>query len=49
LVWGAKEINREGENMWDPEFIGEIVYNPQFDFTKIQSQNYLMKMCEILR
>jgi len=22
LYWGAKDIEREGESFWDPEFIG---------------------------
>ena len=24
IFWATKDIDREGENQWDPEFIGEI-------------------------
>ena len=37
LVWGTQDINREGENMWDPEFIGQIVFNEEFDLTRVES------------
>jgi hypothetical protein len=48
LVWGTKDINREGENMWNPEFIGEVVFNEEFDFAKTQNQDYLLALCDVI-
>jgi hypothetical protein len=48
LVWGTKDINREGENMWNPEFIGDVVFNEEFDFAKPENQEHLLAMCDVI-
>ena len=37
LAWGLQDIDREGENPWDPYFIGKIIFDDEFDFTKSKS------------
>jgi hypothetical protein len=34
LYWGLKDINREGDNPWDPKFIGKIVFDEEFNLPK---------------
>lgn len=29
--WGAKEIDSEGVNRWDPDDVGQIIWNEEFD------------------
>jgi hypothetical protein len=49
LAWGLKDINREGDNPWDPNFIGEVVFDEEFNLPKPESQQYLLEMCEVVR
>ena len=34
--------------MWNPEFIGQVVFNEEFDFAKIENQEYLLGMCDVI-
>lgn len=49
LNWGLKEINRKGENPWNPNFIGAVVFDEDFNLPKAESQKYLLEMCEVVR
>lgn len=31
--WGVKDINREGDSMWVPGFVGEVVLDPEFSIS----------------
>ena len=31
IYWGAGEIDRTGENIWDSEFIGQMSFDPNFN------------------
>jgi hypothetical protein len=31
FFWGASGINKEGINRWDPDQIGELLWNEKFD------------------
>jgi hypothetical protein len=35
--------------MWNPKFIGEIVFNEEFDFTQTANQEYLLGMCDVIK
>lgn len=48
IFWGAKDIDREGENQWDPEFIGELLWDETFDMSTVAAQTFLKKFCDDL-
>ena len=31
--WGVKDINREGDSMWVPGFVGEVLLDPEFSIS----------------
>jgi len=37
LYWGVKGIDRQGENQWDPIFVGEPEWDTSFDPVDIKS------------
>jgi len=42
------DIDRTGESQWDPVFIGEPVWDTQLDPTTVESQNFMIKLCNEL-
>lgn len=46
IFWGVKDIDRTGESQWDPEFVGEPIFDPTFDITTKESQLYFIELCE---
>ena len=48
LYWGVKGIDRQGENQWDPIFVGEPEWDTSFDPVDIKSQEYMVKLCKEL-
>lgn len=49
LYWGLEDIDRTGENAWDPAFIGEIQFDNDFNPAALTSQNYMTEICQTLR
>lgn len=45
VFWGVKDIDREGENQWDPEFIGEVIWDDKFDMSTVAAQTFLKNLC----
>lgn len=35
IYFGPDDIDREGESMWDSEFIGKLLYDDEFDVTPV--------------
>jgi len=33
LVWGLDDIDRTGDNAWDPEFVGKIIFDDTFSIS----------------
>ena len=31
IVWGVKDLDRSEVGLWDPEVLGELVWDDQFD------------------
>ena len=48
FFWGAKDIITDKVNRWDPEDIGEIVWDDEFDPTSEASQTFLLNLCKKL-
>ena len=48
LYWGLSDIDRTGESQWDPVFIGAPVWDKQLDPTTINSQNFMIRLCNEL-
>jgi hypothetical protein len=49
IYWGAADIDRTGDSMWDPDFIGTLNFDETFNLNTIESQNYLRQFCKDLR
>jgi hypothetical protein len=37
LVWGLKDIDRTGENRWNPEFVGKLIFDDEFNPATVES------------
>lgn len=48
IFWGTKDIDREGETKWDPDFIGDLIWDESFNMAHEDSQVFLKKMCNDL-
>ena len=49
IVWGVKDLDRSEVGLWDPEVLGELVWDDQFDVSPYENQKSVMKLCEDLR
>ena len=49
IVWGVKDLDRSEVGLWDPEVLGELVWDDQFDVSPEENQKSVMKLCEDLR
>eukprot|EP00828_Plagiopyla_frontata_P010430 TRINITY_DN15562_c0_g1_i6.p1 TRINITY_DN15562_c0_g1~~TRINITY_DN15562_c0_g1_i6.p1 ORF type:complete len:423 (-),score=18.49 TRINITY_DN15562_c0_g1_i6:171-1439(-) len=45
IIWGIESINRDGTSHWDPEDLGNIVWNQKFNLAAVESQNRLLEIC----
>ena len=37
IYWGVKGINKDETNRWDPVYIGEVIWDDEFDLTPIEN------------
>lgn len=37
IFWGTNDIDREGETPWDPDFIGELLWDEKFDMSTVEA------------
>lgn len=49
IFWGVGEIDRGGENAWDPDFIGKISFDDKLDMSTVEAQKFLLEMCNDLQ
>lgn len=49
IYFGIKDINKEKVSMWDPEDLGEIIYDDDFDMTSEEAQMSVLQMCKDIR
>ena len=49
IYWGAGDIDRTGENIWDSEFIGQISFDPNFNPASECAQTFLSQFCKSIR
>ena len=45
IFFGTKDIDREGESAWDPDFIGELIWDEKLNVATEASQVFLKNMC----
>ena len=43
--WGVKDINREGDSMWVPGFVGEVILDPEFSISCQECQIVFKDFC----
>ncbi len=48
-MWGLQDIDKEGVGKWNPEEIGTIVWDDNFDLAPEANQQYLYDFCLGLR
>jgi protein dispatched 1 len=46
IFWGTKDIDRTGESKWDPDFIGQLLWDEEFDMSTVAAQKYLHNFCD---
>ena len=49
IVWGVKDLDRSEVGLWDPDVLGELVWDDAFDVSPEENQKSLIKLCEELR
>ena len=49
LVWGLDDIDRTGENAWDPEYVGKVIFDDQFNIATVENQEFLLTICQQIR
>lgn len=37
LIWGLKDIDREGDNAWDPVFVGKLQFDDDFNPATVEN------------
>lgn len=37
LVWGLDDIDRTGDNRWDPVFVGELLFDNEFNPATVEN------------
>jgi hypothetical protein len=37
MIWGLSDIDRTGENAWDPKFVGNLTFDDEFDPTSVDN------------
>mmetsp|Transcript_16142 Transcript_16142/g.18104 ORF Transcript_16142/g.18104 Transcript_16142/m.18104 type:complete len:977 (+) Transcript_16142:234-3164(+) len=49
LVWGLSGLEKSSSgNKWDPEYLGELVWDEEFDLSPTKNQQYILSICEEL-
>lgn len=38
IYWGVKDLDNSKATKWDPEYIGEVVWDDLFDLSPIENQ-----------
>lgn len=46
LVWGLDDIDRTGDNAWDPEYVGKVIFDDQFNIATVENQEFLLTICQ---
>ena len=49
IVWGIKDLDRSDVGLWDPDELGELVWDDEFDISPPENQQSLIKLCEDLK
>jgi hypothetical protein len=37
IIWGLKDIDRTGDNAWDPEFVGKLLFDDDFNPATVEN------------
>ena len=45
MVWGIKDLDRSEVGLWDPNELGELVWDDEFDISPVDNQQSLMDLC----
>jgi len=45
FIFGVKDIDRTGDSMWNAVFVGEAILDPEFNFSKVENQQFLFDFC----
>ena len=45
MVWGVKDLDRSNVSLWDPNDIGELVWDDEFDIAPVENQQTLLDLC----
>eukprot|EP01083_Nonionella_stella_P126566 383151_1 len=46
VVWGVKGVDRRGTSKWDSEDYGVIEWDKDFDFSRIEGQEFIRDTCD---
>ena len=38
IIWGVKDLNRDDVGLWDPEVLGELVWDEEFTIAPADNQ-----------
>ena len=49
IYWSVKSINKESASSWNPNFIGEVIFDDDFDLSPVQAQLSLIDLCSSLK
>lgn len=49
IFWGVSGLNNSKANKWDPEYIGEVIWDDEFDMTPIKNQQSILDFCKDLK
>ena len=49
LFWGVKGLDNSKSNKWDTEYIGEVIWDEQFDLTPKENQQNILDFCTELK
>ena len=49
IVWGVKDLDRSNVGLWDPEDLGELVWDDEFDVAPAENQQRMLELCAELK
>lgn len=49
IYWGVDSLDNSKAKKWDPEYIGEVIWDQKFDLSPIENQQNILDFCEELK
>lgn len=49
IIWGVKDLDRSSVSLWNPEDIGELIWDEDFTIEPPENQQAIIELCKDLQ